>query len=77
MSKSSLFNLTNDVKEELHFRLRTSNYSGFIELETWLRSLGYKTSKSAIHRYSQNLKELDGFEGRSGSHHLAVQINTK
>ncbi|WP_049357475.1 phage protein Gp27 family protein [Haemophilus parainfluenzae] len=75
MKTSEILHLPNDVKIELHKRLRKSNYSGFVELETWLRSLGYKTSKSGIHRYAKKLKDLDGFVGKSGSFELATQID--
>ncbi|AAU36736.1 MULTISPECIES: phage protein Gp27 family protein [Pasteurellaceae] len=75
MKTSIIFNLPADVINELHKRLRESNYSGFIELENWLKNLGFNVSKSGIHRYAQKLKSLDGFIGRSGSFDLAVQLN--
>lgn len=76
MKTSNILNLPTEIINELHQRLRKSGYSGFVELEKWLKDLGFNISKSGIHRYAQKLKSLDGFISKSGSFDLAVQINT-
>ena len=47
------------LREELNARLRQSGYSGLVGLSEWLSVLGYKIGKSAIHRYSVELKAQD------------------
>lgn len=47
------------LREELNARLRQSGYSGLVELSEWLSRQGYKIGKSAVHRYSVELKAQD------------------
>lgn len=51
--------LPKPVLEELHERLRHVAYGGFVEHSAWLEQQGYIVSKSAIHRYAQELKARD------------------
>ena len=47
------------IRNELNERLRANAYSGMIELSEWLQSQGVQASKSAVHRYSSDLKAKD------------------
>lgn len=48
--------LSLEHKKQLDDRLFSNGFNGYVELETWLRELGYEISKSAIHRYGQKLE---------------------
>lgn len=49
--------LSPEHKKQLDDRLFANGFNGYVELETWLRELGYEISKSAIHRYGQRLEK--------------------
>lgn len=53
---SAIDKLSPEHKKMLDDRLFTHGFNGYVELETWLRELGYEISKSAIHRYGQKLE---------------------
>ncbi|WP_338065641.1 DUF3486 family protein [Moraxella equi] len=48
--------LSPEHKKQLDDRLFSNGFNGYVELESWLRELGYEISKSAIHRYGQKLE---------------------
>lgn len=50
--RSTILSLPADILDELKRRLIDGSFSGFYELEFWLKSLGYEISKSSIHRFS-------------------------
>lgn len=56
---SPLSKLPDSIRDELHNRLRNNGYSDFIQLAEWLTSQGIGVGKSAVHRYSQDLKAKD------------------
>lgn len=47
------------LRDELNSRLRCSGYSGLVALSGWLKGLGYEIGKSAVHRYSIELRAED------------------
>lgn len=49
--------LPSDVLLQLHMRLIDSNFGEYSEHAVWLLSLGYKISKSSIHRYGMENEE--------------------
>jgi len=55
--------------QELQSRLIENNFSNFVELSLWLKGEGHNISKSAIHRYSQEMKDsvASPESGRSAS----------
>lgn len=48
-----------NLRDELDGRLRNSGYSGLVALSDWLKGLGYEVGKSAVHRYSVELRARD------------------
>ena len=53
---SSITSLPDDVRSALNAELAQRNFTGYEDLETWLRSQGFEISKSAIHRYGQQIE---------------------
>ncbi|WP_110968489.1 phage protein Gp27 family protein [Pseudomonas huaxiensis] len=51
--------LPTGLREQLNTRLRKTDYSGLVELANWLSQQGHKVGKSAVHRYSVELKARD------------------
>lgn len=49
--------LPEDIKAELNKQLVNNHFSGYQELEKWLKLQGYEISKSAIHRYGTQFKK--------------------
>lgn len=49
--RNGVYQLPESIKKELDQQLITNHFSGYKELEKWLREEGYEISKSAIHRY--------------------------
>jgi Protein of unknown function (DUF3486) len=55
--RSKVMGLEPEVREAFEAKLIGSHFSGYVELQDWLRSLGYDISKSALHRYGSRLEE--------------------
>lgn len=53
---SSITALPEPVREALNRELSARNFTGYTELEDWLREQGFEISKSAIHRYGQKIE---------------------
>lgn len=53
---STVTALPEDVRSALNQELIGRNFTGYQELEDWLRGQGYEISKSAIHRYGQKIE---------------------
>lgn len=51
--------LPKKLRDELDERLRASSYGDIILHTEWLQEKGVKCSKSALHRYSMELKTRD------------------
>jgi len=54
--RSKVKQLPEDVRRQLDAALLKRGFSGYDALETWLHGLGISISKSAIHRYGQQLE---------------------
>lgn len=57
MSTPSLIDtLPPQVRQRLIRRIIGSGYARYEEIAAWLSEMGYRTSKSALHRFGQELK---------------------
>lgn len=54
--RSKIKRLPDEVRAQLDKELLKRGFSGYDALETWLAGLGISVSKSAIHRYGQQLE---------------------
>lgn len=54
--ESSVTALPEAVRDALNQELAARNFTGYAELEDWLRGQGFEISKSAIHRYGQKIE---------------------
>jgi Glu-tRNA(Gln) amidotransferase subunit E-like FAD-binding protein len=54
--ESSVTALPEEVRNALNQELAARNFTGYAELEDWLRGQGFEISKSAIHRYGQKIE---------------------
>ena len=52
--RNKVFDLPQEVREELNEKLVSSGFPGYEALAGWL---GYNVSKSSVHRYGQDLQE--------------------
>lgn len=64
---SFLTDVPETVIYELNHRIVEASYGDTRRLADWFKSQGYKTSKSAMHRYIKELKERNGHSGVAGS----------
>jgi hypothetical protein len=55
--RSKVLKLPEATRVELDSRLIRGGFSGYEELEAWLRSQGYEVGKSSIHRYGSKLDQ--------------------
>ncbi len=55
--RNSVYLLPEEIKKELDTQLVKNQFSGYLELERWLREEGYEISKSSIHRYGSKFKK--------------------
>jgi len=54
--ESSVTTLPEEVRNALNQALAARNFTGYAELEEWLRGQGFEISRSAIHRYGQKIE---------------------
>lgn len=54
--RSTLLSLPEAVRDDLNARLVGSGFQGYEALAEWLTAQGYAISKSALHRYGQDLQ---------------------
>lgn len=54
--RSKIVHLPDDTRAELDRRLVAGGFSGYVELEAWLRAQGYEVGKSSIHRYGSQME---------------------
>lgn len=54
--ESSITALPEETREALNRELAARGFTGYAELEAWLRGQGFEISKSAIHRYGQKIE---------------------
>lgn len=55
--RNKVFDLPQEVREQLNERLVSSGFQGYEALAGWLKERGYNVSKSSVHRYGQDLEE--------------------
>ena len=73
--QSFISQLSPDIATELHQRIREANYGQHDSHANWLKSLGFQSSRSAMHRYANRLKKNDGYQGMAGSFALDSVLN--
>lgn len=54
--RSKVYSLPPETRDELNARLVGSGFQGYEELEAWLKRQGFAISKSALHRYGEDLQ---------------------
>lgn len=55
--RSKAEQLPAQVREDLDARLINGSFSGYKQLQDWLRTMGYDIGKSSLHRYGSRLEE--------------------
>ena len=56
-ARSSVDQLPDPVRAELHQRLIDSGFHGYDAMATWLQDQGYQISRSAVHRHGQQVQQ--------------------
>lgn len=54
--RSKILDLPESTRQALDQRLIQGGFSGYVELEAWLRDQGYEVGKSSIHRYGSQME---------------------
>nr|DAX18352.1 MAG TPA: Protein of unknown function (DUF3486) [Caudoviricetes sp.] len=75
--KSFITALPKEIVEALHERIRAAEYGDHMAMVEWVKQQGYHASKSAMCRYTLELKARDGYEGGAGSFKLHTQMHSK
>lgn len=73
MRKPSISRLPGEVRESLIARLRVSGFSDYDSHSDWLRTAGYDISKSAVHRFGQQIEA----EGISPERLAIIQLRVR
>lgn len=55
--RSKILDLPDNKRSELNARLIDGGFSGYVELEGWLRAQGFEVSKSSLHRYGSAMEQ--------------------
>lgn len=55
--RNSVYDLPQETREALNARLVGGGFKGYAELAKWLGEQGYQVSRSAVHRYGQDLQQ--------------------
>ncbi|WP_438454688.1 DUF3486 family protein [Vreelandella venusta] len=55
--RNKVFDLPQEVREQLNEKLVGSGFQGYEALAGWLSESGYNVSKSSVHRYGKDLQE--------------------
>jgi hypothetical protein len=55
--RSKAQSLPQHVREDLDSKLLAGGFSGYVQLQDWLRAQGFDISKSSLHRYGSMLEE--------------------
>ena len=75
--KSFISSLPKDVVLELNDVIRQHEYGDHESNVAWLKQKGFQVSRSAMHRYTAELKARDGFDGSAGSFKLTADLMAK
>ena len=54
--RSKILDLPEATRSDLDKRLIQGGFSGYVELEAWLRAQGFEVGKSSIHRYGSQME---------------------
>lgn len=54
--RSKILDLPEGTRQALDQRLIQGGFSGYVELEAWLKAQGYEVGKSSIHRYGSQME---------------------
>jgi Glu-tRNA(Gln) amidotransferase subunit E-like FAD-binding protein len=54
--RSKILELPEATRSELDKRLVAGGFSGYVELEAWLKAQGFEVGKSSIHRYGSQME---------------------
>lgn len=54
--RSKILELPDATRAELDQRLVAGGFSGYVELEAWLKKQGFEVGKSSIHRYGSQME---------------------
>lgn len=74
--KSFIFGLTDEKRREFDEMLRRNDYGGYGEALEWLRFYSVQTSRSALSRYSMELRKRDGIlPGMAASAGIKLQLS--
>jgi hypothetical protein len=63
--RNKVFDLPQEVREELNEKLVSTGFQGYAGLAEWLKARGFEVSRSSVQRYGQDLQEE--FEEAMGS----------
>lgn len=55
--RSKILTLPEATRAELDHKLISGGFQGYVDLEAWLRELGFEVSKSSIHRYGSQMEQ--------------------
>lgn len=55
--RNLVYELPQNIKQELDQKLVANHFSNYKQLESWLRGLGFEISKSSIHRYGYKFQQ--------------------
>jgi len=70
--RSKVYGLPKEVREALNERLVETGFSGYEELSAWLEDNGHQISRSAVHRYGQELEHE--YESAMGDVRRATEL---
>lgn len=73
--KSVLLELPDELLKEFHSLIREYKYANFRKLLEWLEAKGYKSSKTAVHRYVATFKRYDGLNCNAGGFAMNISLN--
>mgnify|MGYP001015882403 FL=1 len=54
--RSAIDTLPEDIRHALERRLSENGFANYTELTDWLNAQGYEVSRSAVHRYGQQVE---------------------
>ncbi|MCR1838623.1 DUF3486 family protein [Pasteurella caecimuris] len=73
--KSVLLELPDELLKEFHSLIRENKYANGRKLLEWLQNKGYKSSKTAVHRYISTFKRYDGLDCNAGGFAMNISLN--
>lgn len=74
--RSAIEMLPDDVRRQLEHEIRKSRFSRYKQHSNWLQQQGYEISRSAVHRYGQQLQKLASSPDEQELLDIFKQLNT-